>query len=299
MTDRLPAGFIGNREIGASSSNPITADKLQHLYKEVVNFGDAVTGQQRQVQVATRAKIGGTAGWAVAAADNLPYMGTLPASQSGSTLVVPIDGLPIGATITGFKINSQIESAGGTVTLDAALRAVTNVAAEPTDAAIDSITQVSVTADTASAAEKTGLTEVVTSGKSYYLLITGTTDASTDIILQHCEVYYTETVPVTKRVVLFVADKAGTLEEAGAGLFESGTNTDIDFDIQKGASTSMLTAAINVVHGTGDRTEVSGTPHSSDSAYAAGDVISAVMTVTSAVGASGPWVRATFKESGD
>jgi hypothetical protein len=33
---------------------------------------------------------------------------------------------------------------------------------------------------------------VVTSGKTYYLLITGTTAASTDIILQACELTVTE-----------------------------------------------------------------------------------------------------------
>jgi len=142
-------------------------------------------------QVGTRAKVGGTAGWVVAAATDLPYVATMAASQTAGTLVIPIDGLHIGDTITGFKIHAQIESAGNAVTLDAALRAVTNAAAEPTDAAIGSITQVSVTADTASAASKTGLTEVVTSGKSYYLLITGTTLGSTDIILQHCEITVT------------------------------------------------------------------------------------------------------------
>lgn len=142
-------------------------------------------------QVGTRAKVGATAGWTVAAANDLPYVGTVAASQTASTLVIPIDGLHIGDTITAFKIIAQIESAGGAVTLDAALRAVTNVAAEPTDASIGAITQVSVTADTAVAASKTGLTEVVTSGKSYYLLLTATTAASTDIILQHCELVVT------------------------------------------------------------------------------------------------------------
>lgn len=146
-----------------------------------------------QYQIGTRAKVGATAGFVVGAADNLPYVATLPASQTGSTLVIPIDGLQIGATITGFKIVAQVESAGGTVTIDAILRAVTNVAAEPTDAAIGTgITQVSVTADTAVAASKTGLTEVVASGKSYYLLITATTAAATDIILQFGEIHVTE-----------------------------------------------------------------------------------------------------------
>jgi hypothetical protein len=148
------------------------------------------TGVTKQV---TRAKVGAAAGWVLGAANNLPYVATMAASQTAGTLVIPLDGLKIGDTITGFRIVAQVESAGGAVTIDAALRAVTNVAAEPTDAAIGSgMTQVSVTADTAASQAKTGLTEVVTSGKSYYLLVTATTAASTDIILQACELTVTE-----------------------------------------------------------------------------------------------------------
>ena len=157
---------------------------------------DPVNGKiirtSRNYQVGTRAKVGTSAGWVLGAANDLPYVATMAASQSGGTLVIPIDGLCIGDTITGFKVVAQVESAGGTVTIDAALRAVTNVAAEPTDALIGAMTQVSVTADTAVASSKTGLTETVTSGKSYYLLITATTAGSTDIILQHCEVIVTQ-----------------------------------------------------------------------------------------------------------
>ena len=134
-------------------------------------------------QIGTRAKVGTTAGWTIAAANDLPYVGTLAASQTASTLVLPIDGLHIGDTVTGFTINAQVESAGGIVLIDADLRAVTNVAAEPTDASIGGITQQSLTADTAVAVSKTGLTEVVTAGKTYYWLITSTTAASTDVIL--------------------------------------------------------------------------------------------------------------------
>lgn len=143
-------------------------------------------------QIGTRAKVGGTAGWTVGAANDLPYIGTVAASQTGATLVIPIDGLHIGDTITGFRIVAQVESAGATATIDAILRATTNVAAEPTDAAIGTgITQVSVTADTAVSSAKTGLTEVVTSGKTYYLLVTVTTAALTDVILQACEITVT------------------------------------------------------------------------------------------------------------
>ena len=143
------------------------------------------------VQIATGAKIGAGSGWAVAAGDNLPYLATLPASQTAATLIVPISGLHLGDTITGFRVIAQVESAGNTATLDGNLRATTNVAAEPTDASIGSITQVTATADTAVSAAATGLTEVVISGKSYYLKLTGTTAASTDVILQACEITVT------------------------------------------------------------------------------------------------------------
>lgn len=144
--------------------------------------------------IGTRAKVGATSGWTVGAANDLGTIATLAASQSGSTLVVYLDGLKIGDTITGFTINAQVESGGGTVTIDAALRALTNVAADPTDAGIGTgMTQVSVTADTAVAQEKTGLTEVVTAGKTYYLLITATTAGSTDIQLLAASITLTET----------------------------------------------------------------------------------------------------------
>lgn len=177
------------RALGAALNMGRTALTLKSLTVTDVTISGIQTNTGSQVrtgverQVANRAKVGTTAGWTVGAANNLPYMGTVAASQTNSTLVVPVDNLKVGDTITGFKVAAQIESAGNTVTLDADLRAVTNVAAEPTDASVGAITQVSVTADTAVAASKTGLTEVVAANKSYYVLLTATTAASTDIIL--------------------------------------------------------------------------------------------------------------------
>lgn len=134
----------------------------------------------------SRAKVGGTPGFVVAAATNVGRMATCPASQSGSTLVVHVDGLKKGDIIEGFGVLGQIESAGGAVTLDAELRKVTPAAADIADASVGSITQVSVTADTAISsanAEKLGLDEEVTGGEAYYVLITATTAGSTDVDL--------------------------------------------------------------------------------------------------------------------
>jgi hypothetical protein len=144
------------------------------------------------VKVANRAKAGTTAGWTVAAGNNIGTMATVAASQTNSTLVVPIDGLHVGDTITGFSVYSSINSAGGAVTLDANLRSLTiAAAASATDASIGSITQVSVSAATASSATKSGLAAVVTAGVQYYLLLTATTAASTTIELDAIEITVT------------------------------------------------------------------------------------------------------------
>lgn len=137
-----------------------------------------VTGNE--VQRNGPAKAGATAGWVVAGATNLSEA-TLPASQTGSTLVVPIVGLRVGDIVTAFKVVAQIESAGGAVTLDADLRKLTNAAGDPVDASVGAITQVAVTADTAVAAAKTGLSDIVGADERFYVLITATTAASTDI----------------------------------------------------------------------------------------------------------------------
>lgn len=136
----------------------------------------------------TGAKVGGTSGWTLGGgAVNTGLTATLPASQTGSTLVIPIPGLKVGDTITGFHLIGQIESAGGTVTLDAALRKMTAAAADPADASVGAITQISVTADTAITLANSAvgaLSEVVGADETFYMLLTGTTAGSTDIALQ-------------------------------------------------------------------------------------------------------------------
>lgn len=127
-------------------------------------------------------KVGGTAGWDITGDDVASAL--LPASQTGSTLVIPLDGLAVGDIITAFQIQAQIESAGGAVTLDAALYKTTNVAADPTETNLGAITQVAVTADTKSTASKTlTAAETVAADEQFYILVTGTTAASTDIQL--------------------------------------------------------------------------------------------------------------------
>lgn len=129
------------------------------------------------------AKAGTTGGWVVAAGDNIADA-TCPASQTASTLVIPVSvPLKVGDTITAFSVVGQIESAGNTATLDADLRKLTVAAGDNVDASVGAITQISVTADTAVSTAKTGLTEVVAANETFYVLLTATTAASTDIAL--------------------------------------------------------------------------------------------------------------------
>ena len=135
---------------------------------------------------AGQAKVGATAGWVVAAAANIALV-TCPASQTASTLVVPVNGLKVGQKITGFYATGQIESAGGAVTVDVALRKHTAAAADVADAAVASITQLAAAADTiisASNARKADFNEAVGVDETFYFLVTATTAGSTDIALQ-------------------------------------------------------------------------------------------------------------------
>jgi hypothetical protein len=125
-------------------------------------------------------KVGGAAGWVVAGATDL-YEATLPQSQTGSKLIVPVRGLKVGWTVTAFTVYAQIESAGGAVTLDADLRKLTNAAGDPVDASVGAITQVAVTADTAVAQSKAALAEVIAADEWLYVVLTATTAATTDI----------------------------------------------------------------------------------------------------------------------
>lgn len=156
--------------------------------------GSVIRTSQKKV-FTNGAKVGATSGWVVGAATNVGRAATCPASQTASTLVIQITGLKVGDTITGFHLIGQIESAGETVTVDADLRKLTAAAADLTDASVGAITQLSVTADTIMSLTNTtkgSLTEVVGPDETFYILITATTGASTDIDLQGVAVIVTE-----------------------------------------------------------------------------------------------------------
>lgn len=170
------------------------AEREQMTIGELEITSKVIRRGRRHTMYATRGKVGGTAGWVPAGATDV-IAATCPASQTGSTLVIPITGVRPGDTITGFNLVGQVESAGNNVVLDAALRKMTPAAADNVDALVASMTQLTVSADTAlteTNTSKTGLTEVVAEDEFFYVLVTATTGASTDIALLGVSLHVTE-----------------------------------------------------------------------------------------------------------
>lgn len=172
---------LGNRpdittlkvKLGGSTVGTFSADGL-HAKKTI--FTPAMVG-----------RAGSVAGWTIpttaAGFTNTMLVG-LPASQSSSTLIIPITGLQEGDRMISYTIRGQIESAGGSVTLAGQMRRITAVASDPVDANVGAITSVVVTADTVLAATHTFASPLVYEAPAaYFAYLTGTTAASTDIQL--------------------------------------------------------------------------------------------------------------------
>jgi len=142
-------------------------------------------GRKIVTPICGNAKVGATAGWVITGGTNICHA-TLPASQTSSTLVVPITGLEIGDTFTGLSIQGQVESAGNNVTLVLSVRKLTTAAGAVVDAELGTDNVGTLIADTLISSANlavTGLTETLAEGETLYALLTGTTAASTDIDL--------------------------------------------------------------------------------------------------------------------
>lgn len=100
--------------------------------------------------------------------------------------------------------------------------------------------------------------------------------------------------PATREEIIHVCGGAGTILGFHSLLNESGSSTAITFDLKKNG-VSVLSSAISQVHGDGDRTVMDGTI--SSATVAEGDVLSALMTVSSATGAQGPYAWVSIEEN--
>lgn len=95
------------------------------------------------------------------------------------------------------------------------------------------------------------------------------------------------TTPAAREEIVFVARTAGVIRSFHAGLNDTGSSTNIDFDLNVNGST-VLSAVVNVDHGDADRLNVAGTI--SSSTLAAGDVVSVSLEdLVATTGAQGPF----------
>lgn len=105
--------------------------------------------------------------------------------------------------------------------------------------------------------------------------------------------------PTTKECIIYVATAAGTIRNFRAVLEDTGTSSSMTFDLKKYATggssgSSVLSAAVSFTHSDTDNTPKAGTI--SSASYAAGDVFTASLTVSSSTGSVGPFAWAEFDE---
>ena len=192
--------LVINRIVTGKSKHPegnisVDTDEGSVSIEGDLTVGGSVvrTARQAVLPICGNAKVGATAGWVVTGGTKICHA-TLPASQTNSTLVVPIDCLHIGDTITAVGVTGQVESAGNAVTLTMSVRKLTTAAGDNVDAELGTDNVGSLTADTALSSANlgvSGLSEVIAEGETVYVLLTGTTLASTDIDLTGLVVTYT------------------------------------------------------------------------------------------------------------
>lgn len=100
--------------------------------------------------------------------------------------------------------------------------------------------------------------------------------------------------PVAREEIVFVADAACTLRGFHALLNDTGTTTDVDFDL-KVNGVSVLTGTVNITNANSDRQVVDGVL--SSTSLSADDVVSISLAVTTSTGAQGPYAWVNIEEN--
>lgn len=100
--------------------------------------------------------------------------------------------------------------------------------------------------------------------------------------------------PATREEIVMIATSAGTIKGFHALLNDTGTTTDIDFDL-KVNGTTVLTGTINITQADADKLVKDGTV--SSAAITIDDVISIAMTVTTSTGAQGAYAWVDIEEN--
>lgn len=103
-----------------------------------------------------------------------------------------------------------------------------------------------------------------------------------------------DATPVAHTRTVFTAKGAGTIRNFNCLLNDTGTSTDVDFDLLING-VSALSSAVKVTHADSDRQTKTGTL--STTALVAGDVVTIDLAVTSSTGAQGPYAWAEIDEA--
>lgn len=100
--------------------------------------------------------------------------------------------------------------------------------------------------------------------------------------------------PTTREEIVYVASQSGTVRAFNCLLNDTGTSTSIAFDLKKNGTT-MLNSAETITHSDADKSVQ--TPTLSVPTFAADDVLSISMTVSSSTGAQGPYAWIELEEN--
>ena len=100
--------------------------------------------------------------------------------------------------------------------------------------------------------------------------------------------------PTTREEIVFTASQAGTIRGFGCLLNDTGTSSSITFDLKKNGTT-MLSSVVTITNAIADRAVQAGTL--AVTSFAADDVLSIAMAVSSSTGAQGPFAFIELEEN--
>ena len=100
--------------------------------------------------------------------------------------------------------------------------------------------------------------------------------------------------PVAREEIVIVCSAAGTIRGFHAILNDTGTTTDIDFDLKKNG-VSVLSSTLNITNADADRLVKDGSLASTS--VALDDVLSISIAVTTSTGATGPYAWVDIEEN--
>ncbi len=142
------------------------------------------------VPVMGNAKVGTTSGWVITAGTLISHA-TLPAGVTGAQLIIGVEGLHVGDVLQAVAAVGQIESGGNTVSCTMDVRTLTaDAVAALTDGSLGTDQLGATIADTLLTDDNgtlkvSGLAYTVVAISQVYVVLTATTQASTDIDISH------------------------------------------------------------------------------------------------------------------